>query len=63
MPEQKKKIGRPKTDTKPVMIRMEPEMISEIDAYRRTLDDVPTRPEAMRRILADFLEAWRDGRD
>lgn len=63
MHEQKKKIGRPKTDTKPVMIRMEPEMISEIDAYRRTLDDVPTRPEAMRRILADFLDAWRDGRD
>lgn len=63
MPEQKKKIGRPKTDTKPVMIRMEPEMISAIDAYRRTLDDVPTRPEAMRRILADFLEAWRDGND
>lgn len=60
MPEQKKKIGRPKTDTKPVMIRMEPEMISEIDAYRRTLEDVPTRPEAMRRILANFLETWRE---
>lgn len=60
MSEQKKKIGRPKTDTKPVMIRMEPEMINAIDEYRRTLDDVPTRPEAMRRILADFLEAWRE---
>lgn len=60
MSEQKKKIGRPKTDTKPVMIRMEPEMIDDIDAYRRTLDDIPTRPEAMRRILADFLDDWKE---
>ncbi|WP_411975556.1 hypothetical protein [Sulfitobacter faviae] len=59
MSEQKKKIGRPKTDTKPVMIRMEPEMIDDIDAYRRTLEDIPTRPEAMRRILANFLEEWK----
>lgn len=58
---QKKKIGRPKTDTKPVMIRMEPDMIDDIDAYRRTLDDIPTRPEAMRRILADFLDDWKEG--
>lgn len=59
MSEQKKKMGRPKTDTEPVMIRMKPEMIGEIDAYRRSLDDLPTRPEAMRRILADFLEKWK----
>ncbi|QUJ76954.1 hypothetical protein KDD17_02575 [Sulfitobacter albidus] len=61
MPEQTKRIGRPKTDTKPVMIRMEPEMIDDIDAYRRTLNDIPTRPEAMRRILADFLDDWKEG--
>ncbi|NUH67261.1 hypothetical protein HTT03_18400 [Sulfitobacter sp. S0837] len=60
MSEQKKTIGRPKTDTKPVMIRMEPEMIDDIDAYRRTLDDIPTRPEAMRRILASFLDSWKE---
>jgi hypothetical protein len=61
MSEQEKKIGRPKTDTKPVMVRMDPEMISDIDAYRRTLEDIPTRPEALRRILADFLEDWKAG--
>ncbi|MCX7567155.1 hypothetical protein OS189_12450 [Sulfitobacter sp. F26169L] len=59
MTEQKKKIGRPKTASKPVMIRMETEMIDDIDAYRRTLEDIPTRPEAMRRILASFLENWK----
>ena len=59
MSEQKKKMGRPKTDTEPVMIRMKPEMIGRIDEYRRSLDDLPTRPEAMRRILADFLEKWK----
>lgn len=63
MPEQKKKMGRPKTDTKPVMIRMDPEMISDIDAYRRTLEDIPTRPEALRRILAGFLDDWKAGQD
>jgi len=60
MNEQKKKIGRPKTDTKPVMIRMEPGMIDDIDAYRRALEDIPTRPEAMRRILANFLDEWKE---
>ena len=52
----KKKMGRPPTDSEPVMIRMQPAMIAAIDEYRRTLDDLPTRPEAIRRVLADFLE-------
>lgn len=56
MIEKKKKMGRPPTDTEPVMIRMKPDMIEEIDAYRRTLDDLPTRPEAIRRIVAEFLQ-------
>lgn len=59
MIEQKKKMGRPPTDTEPVMIRMKPEMIENIDAYRRTLDDLPTRPEAIRRIVAEFLESQK----
>ena len=63
MVEQKKKMGRPKTDTEPVMIRMKPDMIGDIDAYRRSLEDLPTRPEAMRRILAEFLEAWKAQQD
>ena len=56
MIEKKKKMGRPPTDTEPVMIRMKPDMIEQIDAYRRTVDDLPTRPEAIRRILAEFFD-------
>lgn len=56
MSTEKKKIGRPPTDSEPVMIRMQPAMIAAVDEYRRTLEDLPTRPEVIRRILADFLE-------
>lgn len=56
MSTEKKKMGRPPTDSEPVMIRMQPSMIAGIDEYRRTLEDLPTRPEVIRRILADFLE-------
>lgn len=56
MPEQKKKIGRPPTDSEPVMIRMQPAMIAAIDEYRRTQEDLPTRPEVIRRVMAEFLE-------
>ena len=56
MPTEKKKMGRPPTDSEPVMIRMQPNMIAAVDEYRRSLEDLPTRPEAIRRILADFLE-------
>lgn len=56
MSDQKKKMGRPPADTEPVMIRMTREMIKDLDDYRRTLEDIPTRPETIRRVLADFLE-------
>lgn len=49
-------MGRPVADTEPVMIRMEREMIRQIDNYRRTLDDLPTRPEVIRRVMEDFLK-------
>lgn len=49
-------MGRPEVDTMPVTIRMEREMIRAIDEYRRTLEDLPTRPEVIRRVMAEFLE-------
>lgn len=51
-----KKMGRPEVDTMPVTIRMERDMVRQIDDYRRTLDDLPTRPEVIRRVMAEFLE-------
>lgn len=53
---EKKKMGRPRTDTEPVMIRMSQDMIRAIDDRRREEPDLPTRPEMIRRLLADALQ-------
>ena len=53
---EKKKMGRPRTDTEAITLRLPVEMIREIDDYRRGHDDLPTRPEAIRRILIAWLE-------
>lgn len=34
-------------------------VIRDIDDYRKTLEDLPTRPEVIRRVMAAFLEAAR----
>lgn len=58
---EKKKMGRPTTDTRPVMIRMSPELIAAIDEKRREVPDLPTRPEMIRRMLMDALGLTEDG--
>ncbi len=50
------KMGRPKTDTKGVMVRVSESMLQSIDDARRNEADVPTRPEMIRRMLADWLD-------
>jgi len=40
-----------KTDTQAVLVRMPVEMIEKIDALRRTEEDLPTRPEMIRRLV------------
>ncbi len=50
------KMGRPKTETKGVMVRISEDMLQSIDDVRRNEADVPTRPEMIRRILAEWLE-------
>jgi hypothetical protein len=50
------KMGRPKTDTSPLNIRMDREMIRAIDDYRRQQEDLPTRPEVVRRVMIEWLE-------
>ncbi|SIS92727.1 hypothetical protein [Paracoccus saliphilus] len=57
---EKKKMGRPRTDTEPVMIRMSQDMIRAIDDRRREEPDLPTRPEMIRRLLADALQMSGD---
>jgi hypothetical protein len=53
---EKKKLGRPKADTEPVMIRMSPQLIQAVDDRRRLEPDLPTRPEMIRRLLMDALD-------
>jgi len=49
------KVGRPKVDTSPITVRAHTDVIGALDDYRRDQDDLPTRPEAIRRILTDWL--------
>ncbi|ETX11968.1 hypothetical protein OCH239_18880 [Roseivivax halodurans JCM 10272] len=51
-----KSKGRPKVDTSPVLVRVDAEMLQAIDDARRVEQDVPTRPEMIRRMIAEWLE-------
>lgn len=48
------KMGRPRKETEAVTVRLPVEMLKKIDDARRMEEDLPTRPEMIRRIL----EAW-----
>ena len=51
-----KKIGRPATGQgHPVMVRFAPDLLDALDAYRDIAVDHPSRPEAIRRLVADRL--------
>lgn len=51
----KKSRGRPKVDTEPVLVRLPVTMISAIEAYRREQAEIPSRPEAIRQMLGNWL--------
>ena len=51
------KMGRPKLDTEPVTIRMDRQMLKAIDDYRRLQEDLPSRPEVVRRVMTEWLQA------
>lgn len=48
--------GRPKADTVSINLRLPRSMIEEIDSIRLDQKDLPTRPEMIRRALAQWLE-------
>jgi Arc/MetJ-type ribon-helix-helix transcriptional regulator len=54
--EKKSKKGRPRVDTEPVNLRLSREMIQALDERRKLEDDLPSRPEMIRRALAQWLE-------
>ena len=56
------KVGRPKTDSTPVLVRLSPEAISNLDAAiaaERETEKV-SRPEMVRRILDLWFKSERD---
>tara|TARA_R100000655_G_scaffold98559_1_gene141996 strand:+ start:1063 stop:1236 length:174 start_codon:yes stop_codon:yes gene_type:complete len=55
-----KSRGRPKTDTQPVMVRMPTALIEALDEARRVEEDLPSRPELIRRIVEEWAAGRRD---
>lgn len=53
----KSKKGRPPVDTEAVNVRLPRDTLTAIDAYRRAQHDVPTRPEAIRRLLEKAIQS------
>jgi hypothetical protein len=52
------KISCPlKEESLPVLVRLPPDQVVEIDVWRRWQDDLPTRPEAIRRLIELGLKA------
>jgi hypothetical protein len=43
----------------PVQVRLDRERLGRLDEWRRNQDDVPTRGEAMRRLMDHGLRAQR----
>ena len=50
------KMGRPRTDAKPVMVRLPPDLLAQVDKLIALAQDDPSRPEMIRRILADYMD-------
>lgn len=44
-------MGRKQVDTMAVTMRVHQSLIKKIDDWRRKQDDLPTRTEAMRRLI------------
>lgn len=56
------KRGRPPSDTVsvPVLVRVEVDLLEHIDELRRAAPDLPSRPEAIRRLVMKALAAGED---
>ena len=55
----KKRRGPPPTGKgTPVQVRLQPDMLKALDKFVEKQDGKPTRPEAVRMILADALVSY-----
>ena len=48
---------RPKGAVEPVMVRLQPELAAPLDDWRRQQQDLPSRAEAIRRLVEIGLKA------
>ena len=55
----KSKRGRPPIDSEAVNVRMTTDFLATLDDWRRKQDDLPGRPEAIRRLVELGLKAKR----
>jgi metal-responsive CopG/Arc/MetJ family transcriptional regulator len=46
--------------TKGIHVRLRKELLCEIDGFRRSEADIPTRPEAVRRLLEQAVTARQE---
>jgi hypothetical protein len=53
----KARRGRPPVESEAINVRMALDAIKSLDAWRRQQEDLPGRPEAIRRLVAIGLEA------
>lgn len=53
--ETKKRRGRPPVDTEAVNLRLPRDLLDGIDRYASQEPGAPARPEALRRIIRDWL--------
>ena len=54
----RKRGPKPTGQGTPVQVRLQPTLLSTLDAWiERQPDPKPTRPEAIRQIVTDWLEA------
>jgi metal-responsive CopG/Arc/MetJ family transcriptional regulator len=58
--EKKPRGRRPGQSGQIVGTRLQPELLAKLDAWRKEQSDLPTRPEAIRRIIEQAVERQRD---
>ncbi len=51
-----KQMGCPPVDTASITLRLSKEMIALVDDARRNEEDMPTRPEMIRKVLAEWVK-------
>lgn len=57
----KAKKGRPPVDSEGITVRMERSQIARLDDWRRNQSDLPTRPEAVRRLVEKAISSAERG--